>query len=110
MLAHLGKIDLEGGAGDADGGAAAQQFVNLGRGEQRIGGDRPAGQVGAAEGALFDQDDGDALAGSGEGRGNARRAAANDADFGVSGCPACVVFRSQAIPAAETVAMIAAFR
>ena len=77
-----------------DGGAAAQQFVNLRGGDQRLGGDGAGGEVGAARRPLLDQDDGHALAGSRQRRGDARRAAANHAYVGVSGSPASVVFMS----------------
>ena len=85
MLAHLGQIDLQRRPGDAHGGAAAQQFVNLRGGDQRLGGDGPGCEVGAPRRLLFDQDDGHALAGGRQRRGDARRAAANDAYVGGQG-------------------------
>ncbi len=105
VLADLGEIDLERRPGDAHGRAAAEQIVDLGGGEQRLGRNRPGGEVGAAHRGLFDQDHGHALGDGGQRGGDAPRAAADDANVG------CQLFRhSPSDSAAETVAMIVGFR
>jgi len=80
VVADPREIHLERRTGDPDCRAAAEKLVVRGGGEQRLGGNRAASQIGAAHGALLDEDHRNGTVGSGNRHGDARRAAADDAN------------------------------
>jgi hypothetical protein len=79
MFGDLAEIDLERRPADAHGGTAAEHLVMIGGSLQSERGNAAIGEVGAAHGALLDEDDRNGE-GGGLGRsGNPARAAADDA-------------------------------